>query len=73
MSIKRRLKDLNIRQHTIKLLEDNKGKTLSDINLKNVFSGQSPNATEIEEKINPWDLSKLTSFCRAKETQKKTK
>ena len=67
------LKDLNIRQDTIKLLEENTGKTFSDINLRNVFSGQSPNTAEIRTKINQWDLTKLTSFCTAKETKKKTK
>ena len=67
------LKELNIRQDTIKLLEENIGKTFSDINLTNVFSGQSPKATEIKAKINQWDLIKLTSFCTAKETEKKTK
>ena len=49
------LKDLNIRQDTIKLLEENIGKTFSDINLTNVFSGQSPKVTEIRAKINKWD------------------
>ena len=67
------LKDLNIRQDTIKLLEENIGKTFSDINLMNIFSGQSPKATEIKAKINQWDLIKLTSFCTAKKTKKKTK
>ena len=56
------LKDLNIRQDTIKLLEENIGKTLSDINIMNVFSGQSPKAIEIRAKINPWDLTKLKRF-----------
>ena len=65
------LKDLNIRQDAIQLLEENIGKTLSDIRLRNVFSGQSPKATEIKAKINQWDLIKWTSFCTAKETKKK--
>ena len=67
------LKDLNIRKDTIRLLEENTGKTFSDISPTNVFSGQSPKATEIKAKINPWDLIELTSFCTAKETKKKTK
>ena len=49
------------------------GKTFSDINLANVFSGQSPKVVEIKAKINQWDLIKLTSFCTAKETIKKAK
>ena len=57
----------------MKLLEENIGKTFSDIDLINVFSGQSPKATEIKAKINQWDLIKLTSFCTVKETKKKTK
>ena len=66
------LKDLNIRQDTINLLEENMGKTFSNINRTNVFSGQSPKAIAIKAKINPWDLIKLTKFCIAKETLKKT-
>ena len=56
------LKDLNIRKDTIKLLEENIGKTFSDINFTNVFSGQSPKAAEMKAKINQWYLIKLTSF-----------
>ena len=67
------LKHLNLRQDTIKLLEENIGKTFSDINLMNIFSGKSPKATEIKAKINQRDLIKLTSFYTAKETKKKTK
>ena len=62
------LEDLNIRHDAIKLLEENIHKTFSDINLSNVFLGQSPKAIA---KINKWDLIKLTSFCTAKEIIKR--
>ena len=67
------LKALNVRQDTIKLLEENIGETFSDINLMNIFSSQSPKATEIKANINQWDLIKLTSFCTAKESINNTK
>ena len=65
------LKNLNLIQDTIKLLEENLGKTFSDINCANVFFVQSPKAIEIKEKINQWDPIKLTGFCTAQETIKK--
>ena len=67
------LKDLNIRHDTIKLLEENIGKTFSYINHTNVFLGQSTKEIEIKAKINKWDLIKLKSFCTAKESINKTK
>ena len=67
------LKDLHVRQDTIKHLKENTGKTFSDINRTNVFLGQSPKAIEIKAKINRWDLIKLISFHTAKETMNKTK
>ena len=55
--------DLKVRHDTIKLLEENIGKTFSDINCSNIFLDQSPKAKEIKAKINKWDLIvKLTSF-----------
>ena len=66
-------KNLNIRHNTIKLLEENIGKTLSHINHTTVFLGQSPKAIEIKAKINKWDLIKLTSFFKTKETIYKMK
>ena len=62
-----------MRQDTIKLLEENIGKTFSNINCTNIFLGRSSKAAEIKAKINQWDLIKLTSFCTAKETKRKTK
>ena len=65
------LKDLNRKQDTIKLLEENIDKTLSDINCTNVFLSQPSKALEIKTKTNQRDLIKLTSFCTAKENIKK--
>ena len=65
------LKDLNIRQDTIKFLEENIGKIFSDIKHTNVFLGQPPKAVDIKTKIKQWDIIKLTRFCSAKETVKK--
>ena len=57
----------------MKFLEDNIGKTFSDISCTNIFLGHSPKAIEIKTKINQWDLVKLISFFTVKETIKKKK
>ena len=62
------IKDLNIRPETIKLLEENIGRTLNDINQSKILYDPSPRVTEIKTKVNKWDLIKLKSFCTAKET-----
>ena len=65
-------KDLNVRPDTIKLLEENTGRTLYDINHKTLFD-PAPREMEIKTKINKWDLMKLKSFCTAKENINKMK
>ena len=67
------IKDLNVRPDTIKLLEENIGRTLFDISHSKIFSDPPPTVMEIKTKINKWDLMKLQSFCTAKETINKTK
>ena len=67
------IKDLNIRPETIKLLEENIGKTLSDINHSRIFYDPHPRVMEIKAKINKWDLIKLKSFCTMKERISKVK
>ena len=67
------IKDLNVKSDTIKILEENIGKTLFDINRSNIFLDLSPRVMEIKTNINKWDLIKLKSFCTAKETTNKTK
>ena len=67
------IKDLNIRPETIKLLEENIGKTLSDINHRRILYDPPPRILEIKAKINRLDLIKLKSFCTTKETTSKVK
>ena len=67
------IKDLNVRPETIKLLEENIGKTLSDINNSRILYDPPPRVMETKAKINKWDLIKLKSFCTAKETIDKRK
>ena len=67
------IKDLNVRPKTINLLEENIGKTLSDINHSRILYDPPPRVMEIKAKINKWDLIKLQSFCTMKETISKVK
>ena len=67
------IKDLNIRPETIKLLEENRGRTLDDINQSKILYDPPLRVMEIKTKVNKWDLIKLKSFCTAKETIGKVK
>ena len=58
------IKDLNARPETIKLLEDNIGRTLSDINHSMILYGPPPRVMEIKAKINKWNLNKVKSFVQ---------
>ena len=64
------IKDLNVRPGTIKLLEENIGRTLYDIHHSKILFDPPPREMEIKTKINKWDLMKLKSYCTAKETIK---
>ena len=67
------IKDLNIRPETIKLLEEDLGKTLSNINHRRILYDPPPRILEIKAKINKWDLIKIKSFCTTKENVSKVK
>ena len=56
------IKDLTVRTETIKLLEKNIGKTLSDMNHNRILYDPPPRILEIKAKINKWDLMKFKSF-----------
>ena len=67
------MKDLNVRQEAIKILEEKAGKNLFDLGRNNFLLNISPEARETKAKIKCWDLIKIKSFCPAKETINKTK
>ena len=62
-----------LRSETIKLLEENLGRTLNDMNYSKILYDPPPRVMEIKTKINRWDLIKLKTFCTAKETINKVK
>ena len=67
------MKDLNIRQAAVKILEEKAGKNLFDLGRSNFLLNTSQEARETKAKMNYWDLIKIKSFCTAKETISKTK
>ena len=62
-----------LRPEAIKLLEENIGKTLSDVNHSTILYDPAPRILEIKAKINKWDLKKLKIICTTKETISKVK
>ena len=66
-------KDLNVTPETIKLIEENIGKTLSDVHHSRILYDPPPRIMKIQTKINKWNLIKLKSFCTIKETISKVK
>ena len=67
------IKDLHVRPETIKLLEENIGRTLNGINQSKILYDPPPRVMEIKTKVNKWDPTKLKNFCTAKETISKVK
>ena len=64
------IKDLNVRPETLKLLKENLGRILSNINHSKILYDPPPRIMEIKAKINKWDLIKLKRFCTMKATNK---
>ena len=58
------IKDLNVRPETIKLLEENIGETLSDINHSRILYDSLPSVIEVRTKVNKWNLIKLKFFTQ---------
>ena len=67
------IKDLNVRQETLKLLEENMGRTLNGINQSKILYDPPPRVMEIKTRIRKWNLIKLKSFCTGKKSISKVK
>ena len=67
------IKDLNISRNTIKVLEENIGRKISDVPCCNILTDMSPKSRDIKDRINKWDLIKIKSFCMAIENSIKMK
>ena len=64
----KRMKDLNVRQESIKILEENTGNTFFELGHSNFLQDTSTKARQTKAKMNYWDFMKIKSFCTAKET-----
>ena len=62
------IKDLNVRPETIKLLAENIGRTVNDINQSKILYDPPPRVKEIKTTVHKWDQIKLKGFCTAKKT-----
>ena len=63
-------KDLNVRPETIKLLEENIGRTLDDINQSKILYDPSPRVTKLKTKVNKWNLLNLKAFAQQRKLRK---
>ena len=66
------IKELHIKPETMKLIEDKVGKSLKDMGIGETFLNRTAMACAVKSRIDKWDLIKLQSFCRAKDTINKT-
>ena len=67
------IKDLHIKQDTLKLIEEKMGKSLKHMGTEESFLKRTPMAYALRSRIDKWDLTKLQSFCKAKDTVNRTK
>jgi hypothetical protein len=67
------IKDLHIKLETLKLIEKKVGKSLKLLGTGEIFLNRTPIAYALRSRIDKWDLIKLQSFCKAKDTLNRTK
>ena len=67
------IKDLHIKPETLNLIEEKVGESLKHMGTGENFLNSTPMAYALRWRINKWDLIKLQSFCKAKDTADRTK
>ena len=67
------INELHIKPETLKLIEEKVGKSLEDMGTGGKFLTRTAMACAVRSRIDKWDLIKLQSFCKAKDTVNKTK
>jgi hypothetical protein len=67
-----RIKELHIKPETVKLIEEKVGESLGDKGTGEKFLNRTAMACAVRSRIEKWDLIKLQSFCKAKDTINKT-
>jgi hypothetical protein len=68
-----RIKELHVKPETLELIEEKVGKSLEDMSTGQNFLNRSAIACAVRSRIDKWDLIKLQSFCKVKDTVNKTK
>jgi hypothetical protein len=67
------IKDLHIKPYTLKLIDEKVGKSLKQMGTGDIFLNRTPMTYALRSRIDKWDLIKLQSFCKAKDTVNRTK
>ena len=67
------IKELHIKPETLKLLEEEVRESLDDMGTVGKFLNRTAMACAVRLRIDKWDLIKLQSFWKAKDTANKTK
>jgi hypothetical protein len=67
------IKELYIKSEILKFIEEKVGKILEDMGTGEKFLNRTAMACAVRSRIDKWNLIKLQSFCRAKDTVNKTK
>jgi hypothetical protein len=62
------ISDLNIKPYTLNLIEEKVGNSLEHVGTGDNFLKRTPMAQALRSTIDKWDLMKLKSFCKAKDT-----